>query len=157
MKLQRLCLEAWVLKLSFVNCGIGPTPNILQSIPWLSGDVFIPRKIITYWQYLVLWSTSDMQCFVRTLSFTFLARHSRERKWYNNLQQLWSMFKKSSKQSTGGNAVSGGSRRGKLEARESLGSTWQRGRCSFPSPEGENVAWWLLAYLHYARLSTENY
>lgn len=56
--------------------------------------------------------------------------------------------RKNSKQSTWRNPVSRDCCRGKLEARESLGSTWQRGS-SFPSLEGENIVWWLLARLSY--------
>lgn len=52
-----------------------------------------------------MWSTIDMQCFVYTLSFTFSVRHTRARKWYNNLQQIEKCARKNSNQNTQGSSV----------------------------------------------------
>lgn len=46
-----------------------------------------------------------MQCFVYTLSFTFLVRHSRPKKLYNNYSRFEVCARRNSKQNTQGNLV----------------------------------------------------
>lgn len=106
------------------------TNSIMSVNAFISGNkILIIDSIDT-----VLWSTIDMQCLLYTLSFTFLVRHSRAGKWYNNLHQIWSICKKKFQTKHTGKPSLCGLLQKKDENKESFSSTCQWGRCSFPSP-----------------------